>query len=64
VFQIYKKGEDYMILKVGIILLVYLVFKAVCVAVNESEDIKLKIPKILERVSLGIMAFASQVVFF
>ncbi|WP_180953806.1 hypothetical protein [Bacillus sp. M6-12] len=53
-----------MILKVGIILLVYLFFKAGCVIVNESEDIKFKVPKLLERVSLGIMAFASQVVFF
>lgn len=53
-----------MILKVGIILLAYLVFKAVCVVVNESEGIKFSIPKIMERVSLGAMACATQVMFF
>ena len=53
-----------MILKVVIILLAYLIFKVGCVIVNESEDIKFNIPKILERVSLGVMACATQVMFF
>lgn len=53
-----------MIIKVGLLIVVYLVIKAVCVTVNESEDIKFCIPKLLERISLGIMAFTSQIMFF
>lgn len=53
-----------MILNVGIILLAYLLFKTVCFVINENEEIKFNIPKMMQRVSLGAMAFTLQVMFF
>lgn len=53
-----------MLLKVGILIAVYLVIKTVCVVVNENEEIKFSIPKLFERISLAVMAFTSQIMFF
>jgi hypothetical protein len=64
VFQHKKEGEGKGLLKAGIILLAYLVVKAGCVIINESEKIQFSVPKILERTTLGVIAFATQVMFF
>ena len=54
-----------MVLKVGILVVLYLVIKGVCIAVNENENIRFTIPKLIQRASLGCMAFASsQIMFF
>jgi hypothetical protein len=52
------------LLQGGIILMAYLGIKAGCVMINESEKIEFKVPKFLERVALGAVAFATQVMFF
>ena len=59
-----SKGEIIVILKGGLILLVYVLLKGGYTFINESEEIKFSVPKLVQRLSFGLVACLTQVMFF